>query len=88
MNNTSNSVPYLPLLDAIRSVGIGKTKAYELMAQGLIETFLIGTKRYIVMASLYDLPNKLAAAAKKADPLPCDKLSRKVKRAPGMRGVR
>jgi hypothetical protein len=42
--------------------GIGKTKAYELANAGLIDTFTIGTKRYVLLDSLLTLPERLAAA--------------------------
>ncbi|TWT22187.1 excisionase [Luteimonas wenzhouensis] len=40
--------------------GIGRTKAYELANAGLLETFSIGTKRYVFLDSLLSLPERLA----------------------------
>lgn len=39
--------------------GIGKTVAYELLQEGLLETFQIGVKRYVYIDSLQSLPNRL-----------------------------
>lgn len=49
-----------PLVPECRRHGIGRTKAFELAAAGLIETFQIGTKRYVVLDSLRTLPRRLA----------------------------
>lgn len=40
--------------------GIGKTRAYELADAGDLETFLIGSKRYVYIDSLLTLPQRMA----------------------------
>ena len=51
-----------PFIPECNKRGIGKTKAYELANAGLIDTFTIGTKRYVLLDSLLTLPERLAAA--------------------------
>jgi excisionase family DNA binding protein len=56
-----------PLLVSVpegqRQLGIGKTKIFELIATGAIETVTIGRRRLIVAASLRDYVDRLANAA-------------------------
>jgi hypothetical protein len=40
---------------------ICRTKAFEYARHGLIETFVMGRKRYVVIASLESLPARLRA---------------------------
>lgn len=88
MENTEPSRDYRPFIPEVRKRGIGKTKAYELVAEGLLDTFLIGTKRYVFLDSLDALPRKLAAMAQETVPPVRGHLSATVRRAAGMRGVR
>jgi hypothetical protein len=39
---------------------IGKTTAYALANEGMLETFLIGSKRYVYLDSIATLPERLA----------------------------
>lgn len=41
--------------DAARSLGIGKTKAYELISEGLLDTVSIGSRRLVKIASIHKL---------------------------------
>ena len=41
-----------PLVAVCKKHGIGKTKAFELAKQGVLRTFLIGSRRYVCMESL------------------------------------
>ncbi|QBE92453.1 DNA-binding protein [Sphingomonas paucimobilis] len=41
--------------DAMRLTGIGKTKMFELIADGTLKTTLIGRRRLILYASLQEL---------------------------------
>ena len=52
-----------PLEVECRRRGIGRTMAYELQKQGLLETFTIGRKRMVKIASLESLPERLQQAA-------------------------
>lgn len=42
----------LPMLDAFEMIGVGKTKGYELVKSGKIETVTIGGRRYATMRGL------------------------------------
>lgn len=53
---------YRPLVEACRDHGISRTVAFELARKGLLETFTIGVRRYVYLASLKTLPERLAAA--------------------------
>lgn len=57
---TSRGRDYRPFKSETRKRGIGLTKAYELLNAGLLDTFLIGNRRYIFLDSLDDLPRRLA----------------------------
>ena len=48
-----------PFIPECSKKGVGKTKAYELANAGLLETFQIGSKRYIYLDSLLTLPRRL-----------------------------
>lgn len=50
---------YGPMVLECQRRGIGRTMAYELQKRGLIETFLIGSKRMVRIASLESLPDRL-----------------------------
>lgn len=54
---------FLPLVQAAALNGIGRTKAFELAADGTIETFMIGTRRYAVLESLRTLPERMRKVA-------------------------
>jgi excisionase family DNA binding protein len=47
------------IADAARALGIGKTKTYELIADGQLECVTIGTRRLVKVASI----NRLVEAA-------------------------
>lgn len=53
-----------PFIPECAKRGIGKTNAYELANSGALETFLIGSKRYVYLDSLLTLPHRLAERAK------------------------
>lgn len=53
-----------PFIPECTKRGIGKTRAYELADAGDLETFLIGSKRYVYLDSLLSLPTRLAAKPK------------------------
>ncbi|WP_222434226.1 hypothetical protein [Luteimonas wenzhouensis] len=60
MKNTSEHREFGPFIPECTKRGIGRTKAYELANAGLLETFSIGTKRYVFLDSLLSLPERLA----------------------------
>lgn len=53
---------FRPFIPECAKRGLGKTKAYELANAGLIDTFTIGTKRYVLLDSLLTLPQRLKDA--------------------------
>lgn len=65
MSTNSNAaeapVPYGfgPLVTECARRGIGRTVAFELARRGLIDTFVIGKKRMVKIASLESLPDRL-----------------------------
>lgn len=59
MTNTKEAREFRPFIPEVTKCGIGKTTAYELVEKGLIETFLIGRRRYIYLDSLAALPERL-----------------------------
>jgi hypothetical protein len=54
---------YGPMVNECKVRGIGRTKAFELAANGLIETFTVGRKRFVMIESLDTLPERLKQAA-------------------------
>ena len=50
-----------PLVEACAAHGIPRSTAFELVSKGLLDSFLIGNRRYVMFESLWDLPRKLAA---------------------------
>jgi hypothetical protein len=42
----------VPVLDGFEMIGVGTTKGYELVNAGIIETFVIGRRRYATLESL------------------------------------
>lgn len=61
MKSTSEQRDYRPFIPECAKRGIGKTVAYELADQGLLETFLIGRKRFVYLDSIASLPERLKA---------------------------
>lgn len=56
---------YRPLVTACAEHGISRSVAFELARIGKLETFTIGTRRYVYLDSLRTLPERLAAEAAK-----------------------
>lgn len=46
---------YLSIADAVRATGLGRTTIYQLVSNGVIESFTIGRRRLIVAESLQRL---------------------------------
>lgn len=59
---TNEHREFRPFIPECTKRGIGKTKAYELANEGLLETFTLGTKRYVYLDSLLTLPQRLTQA--------------------------
>lgn len=52
---------FRPLVEACAACGISRTVAFSLAKAGALETFTIGTRRYVYLESLRTLPERLAA---------------------------
>lgn len=48
-----------PLVEECEKHGVSRSVAYELVANGQLETFKIGTRRYVVLESLRTLPQRM-----------------------------
>ena len=57
---------FAPMVSACAAHGVSRTVAFELARNGLIENFAIGTRRYVVLQSLRDLPERLKTRGQKA----------------------
>ncbi len=51
----------VPVTEGFGSLGIGRTKGYELIEAGRLKTILIGRRRLILVSSIKDLVEELAA---------------------------
>ena len=58
-NTSAANRDFRPFIPECSRRGLGKTKAYELAKDGLLETFTIGSKRYVLIESLDSLPQRL-----------------------------
>lgn len=61
--NTAKQPAYGPLVETCLDHGISRSVAYELARDGLLETFKIGARRYVMLESLRELPQKLQERA-------------------------
>ncbi len=59
--STQVETAYRPLVTACADHGISRTVAFDLARNGLLQTFTIGTRRYVLLESLRTLPERLAA---------------------------
>lgn len=55
-----------PLVECCLAHGICRSVAFELAAKGLLDTFKIGSRRYVILASLYGLPSRLKGQSEDA----------------------
>lgn len=53
---------FRPFIPECAKVGIGRSKAYELADRGVLETVLIGRRRFVYLDSLYSLPQRIGQA--------------------------
>jgi hypothetical protein len=52
---------YGPLVPTCGAYGYGRTMSFKMAAEGLIETFTVGSKRFVIIESLRTLPDRLKA---------------------------
>lgn len=57
--NTKAEPAYGPLVEVCESHGISRTVAFELSDSKLLDTFKIGTRRYVYLDSVRTLPQRL-----------------------------
>ena len=57
------SPTFAPLVTACAANGISRSVAFELARKGLLETFRINSRRYVMLSSLSSLPDRLGRAA-------------------------
>lgn len=50
---------YSLLVPTCAAYGIGRTKAFEYAKEGLLETFKLGSRTYVTLASLDALPERI-----------------------------
>lgn len=55
---------FRPFVEECARVGLGRSKSYQLAAEGLIETVLIGRRRFVYLDSLYSLPQRIGKDGK------------------------
>lgn len=66
MEVQKNIPAFLPLVEGCKAHGISRTVAFELTKSGLLDTFTIGTRRYVKLESLHTLPERLSVHKAKA----------------------
>ena len=64
--NGAPAVTYGEFVSTCAKFDIKRGTAYNLLAEGMLETFTIGTKRYVYLESLETLPQRLASKTKEA----------------------
>lgn len=64
--DTRGQRDFRPFIPECAKVGIGRSKAYELANAGLLETMMIGRRRFVFLDSLYSLPQRLSAGVREA----------------------
>lgn len=61
METLATRPTFFPLVAACKAYGIGKTTAHKLAANGDLQTFLLGSKRMVIIASLDALASRLSS---------------------------
>lgn len=51
---------YRSLVETCAAHGISRTKAFEFASQGLLDTFLLGRRKYVYLQSMRTLPERMA----------------------------
>ena len=59
--NTEQNIPleFVPLVEGCEAHGIRRSMAFRLAREGILETFKIGKRRYVLVSSLKSLPRKM-----------------------------
>lgn len=61
--NTETKPTFLPFVETCEEHGISRTAAYRLADKGMLETFSLGRRRYVVTESLRTLPERMRQQA-------------------------
>lgn len=64
---TPEQPTFQPLVKACADHGIGRTVAFELARAKKLDTFTIGTRRYVYLESLRTLPARLTSESGEVD---------------------
>lgn len=57
--STTFEVAYGPLVDVCKAHGISRTRAFQYARDGLLETFPMGNRTFVYVASVHALPERL-----------------------------
>lgn len=57
--NDIEQATFYPLVKYCAAHGICRSIAFDLAAAGVLDTFLIGNRRYVMLASMKALPNTI-----------------------------
>lgn len=60
---TDSAPTFRPMVEECAKHGISRTVAFELVAKGLLQSFLLGKRRYVLLDSLRTLPERLTEVA-------------------------
>ncbi|WP_158881461.1 hypothetical protein [Rhodanobacter sp. L36] len=60
---TEDKPTFFPFVEKCEEHGISRTAAYRLVDKGLLETFTLGRRRYVVAESLRTLPERMRQQA-------------------------
>lgn len=60
----NSSATFLPLIEGLRDHGISRGRGYELINAGLLDTFTLGRRRYVMLESLRTLPQRCAGISR------------------------
>ncbi len=58
MQNDTITPKFYPLVAACKAHGICRSVAYQLAMDGVLETFMVGPRRFVVLESLYALSKR------------------------------
>lgn len=61
----NNRVYFAPLVSTCAAHGICRSVAFKLAATGVLDTFLIGQRRYVLLDSLSNIRNRMEARAQR-----------------------
>lgn len=60
MKNNKIEPSFGPLVEVCNTFGISRTVAFELAADGLLDTFKLNSRRYVYIESVRTLPQRIS----------------------------